>query len=135
MEIEKIMYEKINHLLPKPRKPLKISNFDVFKALLYVLENGCKWRALPEKFGNWHTIYTKLNRWSKNGVLERIFIYLQKIGMIAIDMRILALDSTSVKVHPDGHGALKKTENKQLEDLVAVGTQKFIWLPRLPEIQ
>jgi len=34
---------------------------------------GCKWRGLPKRFGKWHTIYTRMNRWSKNGVLDLIF--------------------------------------------------------------
>jgi transposase len=38
------------------------------RALVYVAENGCKWRALPKRSGSWHTIYTRVNRWSKNGV-------------------------------------------------------------------
>jgi len=37
-------------------------------AILYVAEHGCKWRGLPEHFGNGHTVYTRMNRWSKNGV-------------------------------------------------------------------
>ena len=24
--------------------------------------HGCKWRGLPKRFGNWHTIYTRMNR-------------------------------------------------------------------------
>ena len=27
-----------------------------------VAEHGCKWRGLPPRFGNWHTIYTRMNR-------------------------------------------------------------------------
>ena len=30
--------------------------------LLYVAEHGCKWLGLPAIFGNWHTIYTRMNR-------------------------------------------------------------------------
>jgi transposase len=26
---------------------------------------------LPERFGNWHTVYVRLDRWPQNGVLER----------------------------------------------------------------
>ena len=44
---------------------------------LYVAEQGCKWRGLPKRFGNWHTIYTRMNRWSKSGVLDRVFAQLQ----------------------------------------------------------
>jgi hypothetical protein len=36
-------------------------------AILYVAEHGCKWRGLPKRFGNWHTIYTRMNRWTKAG--------------------------------------------------------------------
>ena len=41
-------------------------------AVLYVAENGCKWRALPREFGNWHTVYTRLRRWAECGVSERL---------------------------------------------------------------
>ena len=37
-----------------------------------------QWRGLPARFGNWHTIYTRMNRWSKNGVLDRVFEQLQR---------------------------------------------------------
>ncbi|MBQ2175118.1 MAG: transposase, partial [Alphaproteobacteria bacterium] len=40
-----------------PRKPPEISNYQFLCALLYMIENGCKWRALPKKYGKWHTIY------------------------------------------------------------------------------
>jgi transposase len=45
----------------------------VVNAILYVAEHGCKWRGLPKRFGNWHTIYTRMNRWTKAGVLDRMF--------------------------------------------------------------
>jgi alpha-ketoglutarate-dependent taurine dioxygenase len=35
-----------------------------------VAENGCEWRGLPKRFGNGHTIYTRMNRWAKAGVLD-----------------------------------------------------------------
>lgn len=80
----------------------------LLNALLYVAEQGCKLRGLPRRFGNWHTIYTHMNRWSKNGVLDRVFEKLQMEQIVRIRIEAFALDSTSVKVHPDGTGALKK---------------------------
>src|ERR1019366_8286456 len=41
------------------------------------------------------------------------------------------LDSTSVKVQPDGTGALKKTDRKPSESPEQDGPPKFIWLPRM----
>ncbi len=49
-----------------------------------------------------------MNRWSKNGVLKRIFKRLQQEQMISLNADSFSLDSTAVKVHPDGTGALKK---------------------------
>ena len=80
----------------------------MLNAILYVAEHGCKWRALPKKFGHWHSIYTRANRWAKNGVLDSVFAALQENDVINIQVEQVSLDSTTVKVHPDGTGALKK---------------------------
>ena len=131
MKITTEQFKKIEKYLPKQHGNVKISNYEFVNILLYVLENGCKWRALPKEFGNWHTIYMRMNRWSKSGVLERLYEALQKEGIIKINMEMVCLDSTSVKVHPNGTGALKKEENKVLEGQEEDLQQKFIWLPRL----
>ena len=110
MQITQEQYGKIAKYLPKQRGNVSMTNLQLINAILYVTENGCKWRALPESYGNWHTIYVRMNRWSKNGVLGRAFAALQTEGIIQINVEVVCLDSTSVKVHPDGTGALKKRE-------------------------
>jgi len=102
----------------------------VLNAILYVAENGCKWRSLPLYFGHWHTIYTRMSRLAKNGVLDRVFVKLQQQQILTIKFNVLCLDSTSVKVHPDGTGALKNSGSNQLAFHAEVTTPKFIWLPR-----
>ena len=72
-------------------------------------------------------------RWAKNGVLDRVFEQLQLQQIIRIRIEAFSLDSTSVKVHPDGTGALKKTDPRRLENLAEDGTPRFIWLPRMLE--
>lgn len=42
------------------------------------------------------------------GIMQKIFDAIQKERLENIHVDVLALDSTSCKVHPDGHGALKK---------------------------
>jgi transposase len=127
-------YNLIKPYLPVQRGNVKIPNLTLINALLYIVENGCKWRALPKEFGNWHTTYTRLKRWAERGVLERLFIGLQKEKLIKVSITCLGLDSTSIKVHPDAAGALKKTAPNQLENHEVDGPQKFIWLPRMIEL-
>jgi transposase len=108
MEITEAQYLRIELSLPRQRGNVSLSNLQVLNALLYVAEHGCKWRGLPKRFGNWHTIYTRMNRWSKNGVLDRVFEQLQREQIVRLKIEAVKLDSTTVKVHPDGMGALKK---------------------------
>ncbi len=133
MQITQEQYEKIAKYLPTQRGNVSMTNLQLINAILYVTENGCKWRTLPESYGNWHTIYVRMNRWSKNGVLARVFAALQTEGIIQINAEVVCLDSTSVKVHPDGTGALKKRENKPSEGLGADSPRRFIWLPHLTD--
>jgi transposase len=133
MEITEKEYEKIVHLLPKPRK--KVVPLLLFlNALLYVIENGCKWRKLPKEYGKWNTIYRRANRWAKNGTLAAVFVELQRLEIIKIRIERMSLDSTSIKVHPDAHGAEKKTENKQSEKASEGGTPNFRWVPLMKDL-
>ena len=58
---------------------------------------------------------------------------MQKAQIVRIKIEVVSLDSTSIKVHPDGMGALKKTDPKPSASPEAAGTPRFIWLPRMLE--
>ena len=133
MEITEAQYQQIENCLPRQRGNVSLSNLQVLNAILYVAEHGCKWRGLPRRFGNWHTIYTRMNRWSKSGVLDRLFEQLQRPQLIRIKIETVSLDSTIVKVHPDGTGALKKTAPNPSASRAEDGAPRFIWLPRMLE--
>ena len=131
MEITAAQYERIAPFLPRQRGNVTLNNLQVLNAILYVAEHGCKWRGLPQHFGNWHTIYTRMNRWAKNGVLDRVFSELQRQQIIRVRVEAVSLDSTAVKVHPDGTGALKKTVHRPSASREQDGQQRFIWLPQM----
>ena len=133
MEITEAQYQRIACSLPRQRGNVTLHNLQLLNALLYVAEHGCKWRGLPKRFGNWHTIYTRMNRWSKNGVLDQVFEQLQREQIVRIRIEAVSLDSTTVKVHPDGTGALKKTDRKPLASRAGDGPPSFIWLPQMLE--
>lgn len=128
MELSEHQYNQIAHCLPVQRGNVSMSNLQLLNAILYVAEHGCKWRGLPKRFGRWHTVYMRMSRWAKSGVLDRVFEELQCQQVIKITVDAISLDSTSVKVHPDGTGALKKTGLNQSESREVVGLPRFIWL-------
>jgi transposase len=133
MEITAEQYKRIKDSLPIQRGNVKLQNIQVLNAILYVAEQGCKWRGLPSRFGNWHSIYTRMNRWAMSGVLDRVFEKLQTEQIVRIKIEAFSLDSTSIKVHPDGTGALKKTAHRQSANPAVDGTPRFIWLPQMLE--
>ena len=93
--------------------------------------DGYKWRGLPKRFGILHTVYTRMNQWSKNGSLDRVCEKLQLDQIVGIRIEAFSLDSTAVKVHPVGTGAFKKADPCQSASLVADGLPRFIWLLRM----
>ena len=113
MKITQEQYDKIAHVLPVQRGNVDIENMRFINAILYICENGCKWRRLPSEFGKWNTVYQRFYRWVKKGVIERLFRELSIQKILEINIEALKLDSMIVPVHPDACGALKKMELKQ----------------------
>ncbi len=118
-------YAKIRPFLPVQRGNVRIPNIVFINAVLYVLENGCKRRALPERFGKWQTVYARFRRWSRSGVLERLFAALQELHAPGGDAVCFGLDSTSAEVHPDGIGA-RKTNGPQ-----SIGKSRGGWYAKI----
>ena len=110
--------EKILPIILKNRKvlgrPVKISHYNFFCAVLYVLRTGIPWRDLPPDFGSWHTIYTRFKRWSINGLFQHMLYRLQQSKCTQVD--IAWIDSTTIAVHRHGGGSLKKRGLNQKEE-------------------
>ena len=132
MELTETQYEHIAPYLQMQRGNVRGSNLHVLNVILYVAEHGCKWRGVPARFGRWHTIYTRMNRWSKTGVLDQVFAYLQKEQFVRIKLEGVSLDSPIVKVHPMGRGR-KKNGPQAIGKSRGDGPPRFIWLPRMRE--
>ena len=123
-------YTKIPPYLPVQRGNVRISNIVFINAVLYVLENGCKWSALPERFGNWFTVYARFRRWWRSGVLERPFAALREQEAVGEDADCFGFDSTSAEVHPDGTRARKTTGRKASPNRATAGTRRSAWSPQ-----
>ncbi|MZG44024.1 IS5 family transposase [Dickeya dianthicola] len=71
----------------------------VMNGIFWVLCSGALWRDLPERYGQWKTIYNRFNRWSKAGIMNSIFNKLLPIldEKALIDWDVIALDSGNVR--------------------------------------
>ena len=63
-----------------------------------VAKTGIPWRDLPERFGNWNSVWRRFNRWCRTGVWTRLAEALAE-ALGEPDLTELHLDSTSVKAH------------------------------------
>ena len=131
MQLTTQQFEQIKDWLPRQRGNVSIENLQVLNAILYVATNGCKWRALPLVYGNWHTIYTRMMRWSRAGVLDRVFEQLQRQRLMHVRIEAISLDSTIMQAHPDAAGARKKTVPKPSGAAEAAAAPNCIWLPQM----
>src|SRR5713101_4656159 len=136
MEISEAQYERIKDALPVQRGNVSLSNLQVLNAVLYVAEQGCKWRGLPKRFGRWHTVYMRMSRWSKSGVLDRVFEKLQVEQIVRIKLEAVSLDSTSPKVHmvaADARTAIAFALSPGNAHDAPEGRELLWELPRMPE--
>ncbi|MEU6016681.1 IS5 family transposase [Streptomyces sp. NPDC047515] len=98
----------IEPLLPEPAcetraggRPEKHPRREIVDAIRYVVDTGCKWRALPADFPPWRTVWGFMARWAACGVIGQIRDHLS--GRIRREMgkgpRAVAtdIDSQSVK--------------------------------------
>jgi len=49
----------------KATRPHTVDLYEIFCAVLYVLKNGCTWRALPHDFPKWQLVYYYYTMWSQ----------------------------------------------------------------------
>lgn len=87
-----------------PRRGRKASDDRLFLEAMhfFTLEN-VRWRALPERFGPWNSVWKRFDRLSKAGVFEAFFDTLA--AMSASAHLIQMFDSTIVRAHVSAAGA------------------------------
>jgi transposase len=77
----------------------------VISGIIHRLREGCRWRALPDEYGPYTTVFNRFNRWSKRGLWQKIFAAVVECG----DPPALAMiDSSAVKAHRSASGARKR---------------------------
>ena len=70
--------------------------------ILWVLRTGAPWRDMPERYGNWNSVFVRFSRWSKIGVWDAAFETLASLGPPGDKEH--AIDSTIVRAHQHAAG-------------------------------
>lgn len=73
------------------------------EALHYFTVHNLSWRALPERFGKWNSVWKRFDRLSRAGVFEVFFAMLAGLSETA-DL-VQMFDSTVVRAHVSAAGA------------------------------
>ena len=82
----------------------RVDDRRVISGIVHRLREGCRWRALPEVYGPYTTVFNRYNRWSKRGLWQAIFAALVATGEAPTTAMI---DSSSIKAHRSASGARK----------------------------
>ena len=99
-------WERIKDLLPGKAGDPGVTAKDnrlFLDAGLWIAKTSAAWRDLPERFGNWNSVWKRFSRWAQKGRWEKIFRQLQDP-----DLEWLILASTVVRAHQHAAGAEKK---------------------------
>lgn len=87
-----------------PRRVRKADDDRRFlEALHFFTVENVRWRALPERFGHWNSVWKRFDRLSKAGVFEAFF---DTLASMSSSVHLIQMfDSTIVRAHVSAAGA------------------------------
>ena len=93
------------------------------EALHFFTVENVRWRALPERFGNWNSVWKRFDRLSKAGVFEAFFDTLASMSSSA--HLIQMFDSTVLRAHVSAAGAKGEKKLRRSAAHAAASRRKF----------
>ena len=101
--------------------PPKRGDRDFINAVIWRVKTGVQWRDLPERFGNWKSVYNRFHGWAQTGRWETIFKELR----LGVDELGSIVDASIVRAHQDAAGGKGGSEEMLWGVLEEVFQRKF----------
>jgi transposase len=100
------------------------------EAVLYLARTGTPWRDLPKRFGAWDAVYNRFRRWENRGIWRGLFERLPGADLQTV--KVLLIDSTSIRAHPHAAGAPRKrgAPRRRVLAAAAVGSPRNCTSPQ-----
>jgi transposase len=103
--------------------------------IFWILHAGAQWREMPERYGNWKSVYDRFARWRRDGMFDRMLQRLQmKLDQDGrIDWDLWCIDGTNVRASRSaaGAGETKTAMNREITRWAAAeagGEASSTWL-------
>ena len=103
----------IDSLMPKPRPGGRWNDHrTTLNGMMWILKSGSPWRDMPERYGSWKSVYHRFQRWTLDGmfekILDRLRLRLDDEGFI--DWDVWCVDGSNIRAHPAAAGASKASK-------------------------
>lgn len=98
------MWARVGPMLPGKASDPGVTASDnrrFLEAVFRRFRTGSPWRDLPERSGNWNSVFKRFRRWAVSGVFERVFNVLSE----EFDFGHVSVDGTIVQTHQKATGA------------------------------
>ena len=123
----------LDPLLPNrgERGPAIADKRRTVNGILWVLRTGAPWRDMPERYGNWNSVFVRFTRWSKLGVWDAAFETLASLGPPDKEH---AIDSTIVRAHQHAAGVKGGIRRGKRSGALAAASRPKSTSARMPKV-
>ena len=130
------LWERIELLLPvykpspkggRPRLPMR----NVVNGILYVLQTGCQWKAMPTQFGSSSAIHDYFQEWVALGIFEelRSLALTEYDDLKGIDWKWQSMDGAMTKSPLGGEKNWEKPDRSRQVGSQTLDARRWPWRP------
>ncbi len=88
-------------------------------AVLWIAKTGAPWRDLPERFGNWNSIWRRFDRWARKGLWREGLRALQDP-----DLEWIVRSSTIIRARPHSRAGRRAKRRRRLTSRAGAGSRR-----------